>query len=436
MGTIGNQPATSASRYSPRKSVCGWALWSVPRRARTNIVGVEILVGALVVFVVTDTQFDTGYAVRAGLLVTLGILYAETANRVDLLRRYLHLSTERKVWSNPTSVWTFAASLLLPFGYAAAVVAVVYGHIYLHARRHRLSRSYQIVFGCTTTLLGAGAAIGTQGLVGARLESGGPAAAAVVLMSLVAYTITSLAATTTAVHLIRAPSTFRAVLPDFDAIGFEIATLMLGMVTAACLLFNPWLIPAVFVLIAVLHRSTLVKDLEVAASTDTKTGLLTAGAWHDMAGRHLARASRAGEPAALLMIDLDHFKRVNDEFGHLAGDQMLRSVANCLKTELRGYDALGRFGGEEFVAVLDGVGKDAAVSIAVRLAEAISALKSAAAGEHDLPSRLTASIGVASFPADGTSVDALTAAADTALYEAKGDGRNCVRHIEEIAPVS
>ena len=175
------------------------------------------------------------------------------------------------------------------------------------------------------------------------------------LLALLGYTIVSLAATVTAAYLIRRPSTVRAVLPGVDAIGFEVATLLLGVVTAGFVLRDPWLVPAVFVLVAVLHRSTLVKDLEVAAGNDTKTGLLTADAWHSLADQHLLRAERRGTPVAVLMIDLDHFKKVNDRFGHLAGDRTLKAVAVCVKEELRGYDAVGRFGGEEFIALLDGV---------------------------------------------------------------------------------
>jgi len=428
--------AGSSSGTSLRSHARAWGLWSVPPRAWAFIIGIEFVLCLLTVLLLLREHLVAIDVARAALLIGLSTAFSETANRVELLRRYLHLGDKDRTWSNPTSVWTFAAALLLPAGYAVAVVLTIYGHILFRSRRHRTARPYRIVFSGATTILGVYAAIAIQGLIGIRLIHDSAFGAIAALLALVVYTAVSLCATVTAAYLVRQPPTVRDVLPGTDAVGFEVATLVLGVITAEFMLGNPWLIPGVFVLIAVLHRSALVKELETAASTDTKTGLLTAGAWHDMAGRHLARASRAGEPAALLMIDLDHFKRVNDEFGHLAGDQMLRSVANCLKTELRGYDALGRFGGEEFVAVLDGVGKDAAVSIAVRLAEAISALKSAAAGEHDLPSRLTASIGVASFPADGTSVDALTAAADTALYEAKGDGRNCVRHIEEIAPVS
>ncbi len=207
------------------------------------------------------------------------------------------------------------------------------------------------------------------------------------------------------------------------------ATLILGVVTAEVVLTNPWFVPMVFVLIAVLHRSTLVNELEGAARTDTKTGLLNADAWHSLADQHLLRAERRGTPVAVLMIDLDHFKRVNDRFGHLAGDRTLKAVAVCLKEELRGYDAVGRFGGEEFIALLDGVATETATNIAVRITQAIRALTPLTA-DHGCARPITASIGVANYPGDGTSIDALTAAADTAMYTAKTAGRDCVRHAE------
>jgi len=179
----------------------------------------------------------------------------------------------------------------------------------------------------------------------------------------------------------------------------------------------------------VLHRSTLVNELEGAARTDTKTGLLNAGAWHSLADQHLLRAERQGTPVAVLMIDLDHFKMVNDRCGHLAGDRTLKAVSDRLKEELRGYDAVGRFGGEEFIALLDGVATETAMNIAVRITQAIRALTPLTA-DHGCARPITASIGVANYPGDGTSIDELPAAADTAMYTAKTAGRDCVRHAE------
>jgi len=323
----------------------------------------------------------------------------------------------------------FAAALLLPAGYAAVVVAVIYAHILLRSRRHKAARSYRIVVSCTTTLLGTYAAIALQGVLGIRLSDGGAEAALVALVALLGYTVVSLVAITTAAYLERRPATVQAVLPGADAVGFEVATLLLGVVTAAFVLGSPWLLPAVFVLVAVLHRSTLVNELEGAARTDTKTGLLTADAWHSLADQHLLRAERQGTPVAVLMIDLDHFKLVNDRCGHLAGDRTLKAVSDRLKEELRGYDAVGRFGGEEFIALLDGVATEAATNIAVRITQAIRALTPITA-DHGCARPITASIGVASYPGDGTSIDALSAAADTAMYTAKTAGRDCVRHAE------
>lgn len=217
--------AASFSGFFPSRldRVRRWELWSIPPRAWTFILAVQVLVGALVVLVLVRTHVDAVDATRAGLLVVLSTLYAETANRVDLLRRYLHLGGrghgQGQVWSNPTSVWTFAAALLLPAGYAAAVAVVIYAHIFWRSRRHRLGRSYQIVFGATTTLLGIFAAITLQELTGVRISHGGVAAVGVVMFALLGYTLLSLAATVTAVYLVREAPTWRAVLPGTDAIG-------------------------------------------------------------------------------------------------------------------------------------------------------------------------------------------------------------------------
>ena len=429
MSTDQHTAAATIASTSWLTRVRRFPLWSIRPRALTYLLGLEVLVGALTVVVLLQGHFAAVDAVRAALLVGLSTLFSETANRVDLLRRYLHLGVRDRAWSNPTSVWTFAAALLLPAGYAAVVVAVIYGHILLRSRRHKAARSYRIVVSCTTTLLGTYAAIALQGALGIRLSDGGAEAALVALVALLGYTVVSLVAIATAAYLERRPATVRAVLPGADALGFEVATLLLGVVTAAFVLGSPWLLPAVFVLVAVLHRSTLVNELEGAARTDTKTGLLNAGAWHSLADQHLLRAERRGTPVAVLMIDLDHFKRVNDRFGHLAGDRTLKAVAVCLKEELRGYDAVGRFGGEEFIALLDGVATETATNTAVRITQAIRALTPLTA-DHGCAQPITASIGVASYPGDGTSIDALTAAADTAMYTAKTAGRDCVRHAE------
>jgi len=126
----------------------------------------------------------------------------------------------------------------------------------------------------------------------------------------------------------------------------------------------------------------------------------------------------------LLMIDLDHFKNINDTMGHLVGDDVLREVALLLQESIRSVDVVARYGGEEFVVVLPETPQIGAVKFAERMRERIEQTAFVA---PDSGVRLTASIGVASFPApDIASVDDLFARADEALYRAKAAGRNKV----------
>jgi diguanylate cyclase (GGDEF)-like protein len=169
----------------------------------------------------------------------------------------------------------------------------------------------------------------------------------------------------------------------------------------------------------VLHRSSLVRQLQTAATTDDRTGLLNAGAWHELASQQLARCVRANSPAALLLIDLDYFKSVNDTYGHLAGDAVLSMVGQALKHELRGHDAVGRYGGEEFAVLLTEVDATSAVDIADRVRACIAGIRP---GDGI---RVTASIGLAPRRSSGTLND-LLANADAALYRAKAAGRDRV----------
>src|ERR1051326_1838989 len=137
------------------------------------------------------------------------------------------------------------------------------------------------------------------------------------------------------------------------------------------------------------------------------------------------RARRFGTDVSILMIDIDHFKRVNDTAGHPAGDEVLRQLAGLLSDAVRSIDIVARFGGEEFVVILPQTGPEGGMVFAERLRHRI------AEQEFDVPGRelrLTVSIGLATFPAAGTTTaDDLLARADEALYRAKTEGRNQVR---------
>lgn len=159
------------------------------------------------------------------------------------------------------------------------------------------------------------------------------------------------------------------------------------------------------------------------ADHDALTGVLNRRALVRRLHEALASTRQHPQSLALLFLDMDHFKTVNDRHGHQAGDACLRAVAASIMDELRPGDSLGRYGGEEFVVVLPGTAHDNALAVAERIRRSIETLHVHARG-HAL--RVTVSIGVASLAGPGDSADDLIGRADAALYKAKTAGRNCV----------
>jgi two-component system, cell cycle response regulator len=167
--------------------------------------------------------------------------------------------------------------------------------------------------------------------------------------------------------------------------------------------------------------------LAALAQTDPLTQLLNRRALTERLISELDRARRYGHSVAVLMLDLDHFKQVNDTHGHMVGDGVLKDTAEILRAAIRSADFVARYGGEEFVVVLPETSLEGAVIFAERLRERIAAAPFE--GSSELALTLTVSIGVSLFPAPRiTSADDLLSAADTALYRAKADGRDCVRY--------
>jgi diguanylate cyclase (GGDEF)-like protein len=175
--------------------------------------------------------------------------------------------------------------------------------------------------------------------------------------------------------------------------------------------------------VVLLQRSLMHQQLQAAARTDAKTGLLNATAWQREADTELSRAQRTHDPLALLLIDIDYFKRVNDTHGHLMGDQVLIAVATTLCGQLRDYDVVGRFGGEEFVVLLPGTDIVEACRVAERLRGRVRRL---AVPAEDSTVGVTISVGVSLFRLHGADLIELLAAADLALYRAKQSGRDRV----------
>lgn len=172
-----------------------------------------------------------------------------------------------------------------------------------------------------------------------------------------------------------------------------------------------------------MHADSMRAALERLAATDALTGVLNRRMLEQLVAGQLADVRRHARPLSALLIDADHFKLVNDSFGHDVGDAVLKALAADVRAHLRPGDLIGRLGGEEFLAVLAGAGPEEAVAVAERLRESVAGL---AIDVHGIRLKLSVSVGVATLADTSNDFSALVRRADEAMYAAKHAGRNRV----------
>jgi diguanylate cyclase (GGDEF)-like protein len=172
-----------------------------------------------------------------------------------------------------------------------------------------------------------------------------------------------------------------------------------------------------------LENVRLYSQVEHLATTDPLTGLANRRSFQDSLESEIDRAARYGDSLALLMMDIDHFKLINDSYGHTVGDQVLRNLGRVFHANVRRHDLPCRIGGEEFAVIAPNATKDKALLLARRLLEAV---RTTDLFDSKIQREVTISIGLASYPEDARSMDNLIKSADDVLYEAKRNGRNTI----------
>ncbi|HZG89162.1 MAG TPA: GGDEF domain-containing protein [Pseudonocardia sp.] len=413
--------------------IAGWALWRLPVPAVAVVLGVEAAAVVLVVLGAGGTAVE--HVAMAALLIVLSVVHTELATGIERVRR----RAAETSYFDLSSVWTFAAAVLLPPLPATVVVLGVYLHLWQRVWRPAGVPLHRHLYTTATVVLAAGAAHAVVGPDGLAAHTRDPAGVATVVAAVVAYVVVNTLLVAAVIGLTGDRSAVRDLVGRWDDNAVELATICMGALAAIALDTAPGLVVLVLPPILVLHRAVLVRQLEEAASTDAKTGLLTPAAWRTRAEQVVRRTRRTRGTTAVLILDLDHFKAVNDAHGHLAGDGVLAAVAAELRAGVRQHDLVGRFGGEEFVVLLPelpaGAGGRAELAVvAERLRCRVEALEvplevSLPGGGYGVAviSGLSVSIGGATVPIDDADLDHVMRAADSSLYEAKREGRNLVR---------
>jgi diguanylate cyclase (GGDEF)-like protein/putative nucleotidyltransferase with HDIG domain len=227
------------------------------------------------------------------------------------------------------------------------------------------------------------------------------------------------------VTLARGYSVREAGVFSFESLSTDFVLATLGLAVAAFWHLNPWLIPFAIAPLLLIHRALAIPKLQAEARIDPKTGLYNARHFAVVMQEELGRAQRFQRPMSLIMADLDLLRDINNTYGHLAGDAVLRGIAEVFRQQLRHYDVPARFGGEEFSILLPETPPEEALEIADRIRRAVSDLRYEVDTSSD-PIRATISMGVANYPRDGSDMNELVHQADLAVYRAKLQGRNRV----------
>jgi diguanylate cyclase (GGDEF)-like protein len=340
------------------------------------------------------------------------------------------------VWRDLLSAWWLPVALLLPPLYALAAPSVLGLLSYIRVSRGAV---YRRIF--SSAALGLSGALASalfrwllpaapQGQAAAWLTYPGPnvwllrpqpATAAIVCA--VVFGLLNAGLVAVAAWLVDPDTRLSDMLWDRERMLLDLTETCVGiLVTIACAL-NTLLLAVALPPVVLLQRSLLHSQLKTQARTDPKTGVLNAGAWQGEATLAVDRARRRRECLAVLLADVDYFKRVNDTYGHLTGDAVLRTLATEMRQQVRESDLVGRFGGEEFAILLSGTTAAEAYLVAERIRRGVGVVKVLT---KDMIVGVTVSIGVAVLGSHGGDLSELLESADIALYRAKHAGRDRV----------
>ena len=326
-------------------------------------------------------------------------------------------SDGRPLW-DVTWLWLFCAALVLPVGETVLLSLVLLLDVGLVARRPWHRASLYWASSVLALLLGRVVAGDLTALHAGR-----------VVLAVGTTLVVQLGLVGVALVVESWAWRWPTELVSRDGVLTELVCLTVAALLATTLRTDPVVVLLAVPVVLLVQGSFQLPCLRRDARKDSKTGLDTDARWRERAGAGLAELQRAGRAASVLLLDVDRFKAVNDSAGHLAGDAVLAAVAGAVTGQLRDGDVIGRFGGDEFVALLRGVGAVRAHEVGERMRRAVGDLTVHAVGVDGSPVHLdtvTISVGVADTDGCGHDLEQLVLAADGALLAAKRAGRNRV----------
>jgi len=428
-------PIRAASRFLRQSiAVRSWALWSVQPRWLIAFVLAVIAADLTALGVAASST-----AITRSNLALFCLLLGCTAASMELTRKS---GEQGGMIKDVHGVWELPTAILLPPLYALIIPAI---RIALLQWRIRRAPVYRRVFSGAMLSLSYGAASvtfhGLSGLI--PQEAGGTLSRGtvwtlVMVVSVLAKETVNKSMLLTVVKASDPGATWRTEVFSREPLYNDGAELCTGVLVTYGVAGNPWLALAALPVVTLLQRSLRHVQLLNDSRADSKTGLLNAATWEREATAEVTRAVRTRTPLAVALLDIDRFKVINDTYGHLVGDQVLKELARSLDSVLRDYDRAGRFGGEEFSLLLPQTRAVDAFRIAERVRASIAGLSiivpGATGGER---AHVTVSIGVAALDSGcKREYSELMAAADAALYRAKSGGRDQVQMISTTRGLS
>ncbi|MEU4192567.1 GGDEF domain-containing protein [Kribbella sp. NPDC026611] len=358
-------------------------------------------------------------------LAATSTLHLESARGIERRRE---MAANTSPHTNLKCLWVFAALLLLPL--SLVIPLIVLSYTYSWFRVYGRTIAHRKVFSTATYILASAAAaavLRAGGLLDAPRVPTGFWSLLVVLGAAATWWLVNYALVIGAILLASPDATAREALGELSDQMVVCAGLGLGVAIAAVQSSYPWVVPVLMVTVLALHRDLLLPQYQRAAGTDAKTGLATSSYWANAVPAELARADTLRSTVGLLMLDLDRFKEINDTYGHPAGDEALRAVAEAIRAEVRHGDLVARVGGDELAVLLPGASETEILEVAERIRERLVSISVSVSTTNNgtaVIKGVPASFGAAVYPDCAATMDQLILAADDALLTAKRSGRN------------